>query len=303
MATVALDRLKGKEKAAILLVALGADLSGEVLKHLKEEAVERLTREVLRLQRVSDNLKWQVLESCFHTAVAGKFISTGGADYAHEMLVRAYGRQKAEDLISRLTQYANRPPFDFLRNTDPSQLVGFIEGERPQTIALILSHLRPNQAATILSSLEDELQADVAARIARMDRTSPEVVEQVENVLRKKASVVLDREYASVGGTAFLAKVLAGVDRSVERTILERLDDSNPDIATEVRKLVFVFEDVVKLDDRSLQRVLREVDFKDLALALRGCSDELRDRIMKNLSTRAAEMLKDEMTVSGPVRL
>jgi flagellar motor switch protein FliG len=168
---------------------------------------------------------------------------------------------------------------------------------------LIISYLKPTQAAAILSALDDNLQAEVATRIATMDRTSPEVVEQVEGVLKKKASVVLDREYTSVGGAEFLAKILAGVDRGVERVILERLDKTNPDLATEVRKLLFVFEDIVKLDDRSLQRVLREVDFRDLALALRGCSEELKERIFKNLSSRAAEMLKDEMAVAGPVRL
>lgn len=303
MAALSVDRLKGKEKAAVLLVALGADIAGEILKHLKEDSVERLTSEVLRLQRVPEGTKKQVLETCFQAAVAGKFITTGGAEIAHEMLAKAFGWQKAEDLIARVSASAKRPPFDFLRNTDPAQLVNFIQRERPQTIALILCHLRPNQAATILSALDDDLQAEVATRIATMDRTSPEIVEQVETVLKKKASLVLDREYASVGGSGFLAKILAGVDRSVERVILERLDESNPEIAVEVRKQVFVFEDVVKLDDRSLQRVLREVDFRDLALALKGCSEELRERILHNLSTRAQEMLTEEMSVAGPVRL
>ena len=303
MATLALDKLKGKEKAAVLLVSLGAELCAEILKHLEEDQVELLTREVLKLERVPEDTKMQIFSEFHGAAVAGNFISAGGADYAHKMLSKAFGWQKAEGLISKVSVATKRPPFDFLRNTDPAQLINFIQEEQPQTIALILSHLKPNHAATILSSLDDNLQAEVAARIATMDRTSPEVVEQVENVLKKKASVVLDREYASVGGAEYLAKVLAGVDRGVERLILDKLDESNPDLAAEVRKLIFVFEDIVKLDDRSLQRVLREVDFRDLALALRGCSEELKNRIFKNLSTRAAEMLKDEMAVAGPVRI
>lgn len=303
MVTLAVEKLKGEEKAAVLLVALGAELAADVVKHLKEEDLESLTREVLRLQKVSEDTKRQVLQECYEAAVAGHYIIEGGIEYAHQMLAKAFGWQRAEGLISKLHASTKRPPFDFLRETDPAQLIGFIQGEQPQTIALILSHLKPNQAAPIISALDDELQAEVAARIATMDRTSPDVVEQVEGVLKKKVSLVLDRQYASVGGSEFLAKILASVDRGVERSILERLEETNPDLAAEVRKLIFVFEDIVKLDDKSLQRVLREVDFRDLALALRGCGDELKDRIFKNLSSRAAEMLKDEMAVAGPVRI
>jgi flagellar motor switch protein FliG len=262
-----------------------------------------LTREVVRLGKVQEETKKQIMNECYQDAVAGNIITSGGTEYAQKMLSKAFGWQKAEGLISRVAANSRRPPFDFLRNSDPSQLVGFIDGEQPQTIALILAHLKPNHAATVLSALDDSLQAEVASRIATMDRTSPAVIEQVENVLRKKASLVLDREYASVGGAEFLAKILSGVDRSVERIILERLDNNNPDLAAEVRKLIFIFEDIAKLDDRSLQRLLREVDSRDLAIALRGCTDELKERIFKNLSSRAAEMLKDEMTVAGPVRL
>lgn len=297
------DRLKGKEKAAILLISLGTELSAEVLQHLAEDEVEILTREIIRLQRVSEETKDHILGECYQAALEGNLIEAGGADYAHRLLSKAFGWQRADDVISKVTVNTKRPPFDFLRSTDPSQLVNFIQGEQPQTIALILAHLKPHQAATILSSLDNELKAEVATRIATMDRTSPDVVEQVESVLKKRVSLVLDREYASVGGAEFLAKILAGVDRGVERIILDRLAEDNPELAAEVRNLLFVFEDIVKLDDRALQRILREVDFRDLALALRGCSEELKTRIYKNLSTRATEMLKDEMEVAGPVRL
>ena len=295
--------LTGTEKAAILLVALGTDHSAEVLKHLPEDEVERLAGEVLRLQRVPDDTRMQVMEEAYRAGIAAHLIVAGGSNYALTMLSKAFGWQKADGMITRISTNNRRPPFDFLRATDPTQLVNFLEGEQPQTIALILSHLKPNQASTLLSSLNPDIQAEVATRIATMDRTSPDVIEQVEDVLKKKVSVVIGRSYASVGGAEFLAKILAGVERGVERIILERLDQSSPDLAAQVRKLIFVFEDIIKLDDKSLQRVLREVDFRDLALALRGCSEELKEKIFKNLSQRAAEMLKDEMDVSGPVRL
>ncbi len=295
--------LTGTEKAAVLLISLGTELSGEVLKHLNEDEVENLAAHVLSFQRIPDETRKQVLEECFQAGLAGNLITAGGSDYAHGMLSKAFGWQKADGLISKLSTNIRRPPFDFLKATDPTQLVNFLEGEQPQTISLILSHLKPNQAATLLSSLDSELQAEVATRIATMDRTSPDIVDQVESVLKKKVSIVLNRAYASVGGAEFLAKILAGVDRGVERIILERLDQASPDLAAQVRKLIFVFEDIGKLDDKSLQRVLREVDFRDLALALRNCSEDLKEKIFKNLSSRAAEMLKDEMNVSGPVRL
>lgn len=295
--------LTGTEKAAVLLITLGTDLSAEVLKHLDEDEVETLAAQVLGFQRVPDETRKQVLEECFQAGLAGNFITSGGSEYAHGMLAKAFGCQKADGMVSKLSTSIRRRPFDFLRSTDPNQLVNFLESEQPQTIALILSHLKPNQAATLLSSLGNDLQADVATRIATMDRTSPDIVEQVESVLKKKVSVVLNRTYAAVGGAQFLAKILAGVDRGVERIILERLDQASPDLAGEVRKLIFVFEDIGKLDDKSLQRVLREVDFRDLAVALRNCSEELKEKIYKNLSSRAAEMLKDEMNVAGPVRL
>ncbi len=297
------EKLKGKERAAVLLLALGADASAEILKHMSDDDVEMLTREVIRMQKVTEDVKDYVLDTCYQDALAGNFIIEGGTDYAHKMLSKAFGWQKADGLISKVSTSVRRLPFDFLRSSEPGQLVDFIQGEQPQTIALILSHLKPNQVAAILATLDESLQAEVATRIATMEGTSPEVIEYVETVLKKKLSTVLDREYTNVGGAEFLAKVLAGVDRGVERVILERLDVSNPEIAAEVRKLVFTFEDMVKLDNRSLQRVLREIDFKDLALALRGCGEELRERIFNNLSSRATEMLQDEMAVAGPVRI
>src|SRR6266702_3938901 len=270
--------LKGRQKAAALLIALGAEASSEVLKHFKESEIETLTFEIFQLEKLSEEIKGQVLEECYHMAVARDFITSGGADYAREMLVRALGK-------------------------DTAQLAQFMGNERPQTIALILSHLQATQAAQTMTHLTPDLRTEVALRIATMDRTPPEVVEQVEEVLKRKLSSVISRDFTSVGGTQFLVNMLTTVDRGTEKQILEYLDGANAELAAEVRKLMFVFDDLVRLDDRSLQRVLREVDSKDLSLAMRGTGEELQERIFRNQSTRAAQALREEMEIGGPVRL
>lgn len=295
--------LSGRQKAAALLIALGPEMSASVLKHLKEEEVEQLTAEVFAMERVSEEVKTQVISEFHQLALAKNFITSGGLDYARDMLVKGLGTERAEEILGRML--AQRPvmPFEFLRKSDPTQLITFIQDEHPQTIALVMAHMHARQAATLLTSLPPEMQADVATRIASMDRTSPEVVQRVEDVLRKKVSLVLTQDFSTVGGTEFLANVLSSADRSTEKHIMETLDESDPEIADEVRKLMFTFDDVIHLDDRSVQRVLRQIDSKDLPLALKGASETLKDHIFKNMSTRAAEMLRDEIKVSGPVRL
>src|ERR687884_815331 len=295
--------LKGRQKAAALLIALGPEVSAEVLKHFRETEIETLTFEIFQLEKVTEETKGHVLEECYHMAVARDFITSGGADYAREMLVRALGKDKAQEVIERMAISRRPHRFGFVRDSDPSQLAQFIGNEHPQTIALILAHLNATQAAQTMSHLSPELRAEVALRIATMDRTPPEVVEQVEDVLKRKLSSVITRDYTSVGGTQFLVSVLTTVDRGAEKQILEYLDETNAELAAEIRKLMFVFDDLVRLDDRSLQRVLREVDSKDLALAMRGTSDELQERIFRNQSTRAAQALREEMAIGGPVRL
>jgi flagellar motor switch protein FliG len=295
--------LRGREKAAALLIALGSEISAEVLKHFKETEIEALTLEIFQLEKMSEETKSQVLEECYHMAVAREFITSGGADYAREMLVRALGKEKAQEVIDRMA-IARRPHrFAFARDSDPSQLAQFVGSEHPQTIALILSHLQPMQAAQIMAHLSPDTRTEVALRIATMDRTPPEVVDQVEEVLKRKLSSVISRDFTSTGGTQFLVNMLTTVDRGTEKQILEYLDGANAELAAEVRKLMFVFDDLVRLDDRSLQRVLRDVDSKDLSLAMRGTSEELQERIFRNQSTRAAQALREEMEIGGPVRL
>lgn len=304
MATATSNKsLKGRAKAAALLIALGSEVSSEILKHFKETEIETLTFEIFQLEKISEETKSQVLEECYHMAIARDFITSGGADYARDMLVRALGKEKAQDIMERLAAARRPQRFGFARDSDPSQLAQFISNEHPQTIALILSHLQPTHAAQTMTHLPADTRSEVALRIATMDRTPPEVVEQVEEVLKRKLSSVISRDFTSTGGTQFLVNMLTTVDRGTEKQILEYLDGANSELAAEVRKLMFVFDDIVRLDDRSLQRVLREVDSKDLSLAMRGTSEELQERIFRNQSTRAAQALREEMEIGGPVRL
>src|SRR5919202_4758282 len=295
--------LKGRQKAAALLIALGPDVSTGVRKHFRESGIETLTFEIFQLEKVTEETKGQVLEECYHMAIARDFITSGGADYAREMLVRALGKDKAQEVIERMVASRRPQRFGFVRDSDPAQLAQFVGSEHPQTIALILAHLQATQAAQTMSHLAPELRTEVALRIATMDRTPPEVVEQVEDVLKRKLSSVISRDFTSVGGTQFLVNMLTTVDRGTEKQILEYLDNANAELAVEVRKLMFVFDDLVRLDDRSLQRALREADGQDLALALRGTSEELQQRIFSNQATRAAKALKEEMEIGGPVGL
>jgi flagellar motor switch protein FliG len=295
--------LKGRQKAAALLIALGPEVASDVLRHFKESEIETLTFEIFQLEKVTEETKGQVLEECYHMAVARDFITSGGADYAREMLVRALGKEKAQEVIERMAASRRPQRFSFARDSDPAQLAQFVGNEHPQTIALILAHLQATQAAQTMTHLSPDLRTEVALRIATMDRTPPEVVEQVEDVLKRKLSSVISRDFTSVGGTQFLVNMLTTVDRGTEKQILEYLDGANSELAAEVRKLMFVFDDLVRLDDRSLQRVLREVDSKDLSLAMRGTSEELQERIFRNQSTRAAQALREEMEIGGPVRL
>jgi flagellar motor switch protein FliG len=295
--------MKGKEKAAVLLIALGPEVSAHVLKQMRENEIEALTMQVFNTEQVRDAARREVVSDCYQMAVAHGYISTGGANYAEEMLAKALGNDKANEIMNRLVSSIRPRHFDFLKDTDPYQLVTFIQDEQPQAIALILSHLPPATAAKILAILQPEQRAEVALRIATMERTPPEVIEGVEAVLRRRVSSILQSDYSTAGGVEHLAQLLANVDRSTERVVLDFLDKNAPELATEVRKLTFTFDNMIQLDEPSIQRVLREVDAKDLAMSLRGVDDNLRDKIFRNLSTRAADMLREDIAVSGPVRM
>ncbi|MDR0643027.1 MAG: flagellar motor switch protein FliG [Treponema sp.] len=293
----------GRQKAAIFLVSVGSEISAEVFKYLREDEIETLTFEIARMETIEPDQKDAVLQEFQELMMANQFITTGGIDYARELLEKSLGSQKAIDIINRLTSSLQVRPFDFIRRTDPAHLLNFIQQEHPQTIALILAYLEPNKASVILQNLPNDVQSDVSRRIATMDRTSPEVLREVERVLEKKLSTLSSEDYTTAGGVDSIVEILNLVDRASEKQIIEALEDEDPELAEEIKKRMFVFEDIVMLDDRAIQKVLREVDSQELAKALKSVDTEVQDKIFRNMSKRAAGMLKEDMEYMGPVRL
>ena len=295
--------LSGRQKAAVFLVTLGSEISSEIFKHLREDEIETLTFEIARLDNVDSEQKDKVLTEFKELMMAQDFISSGGMDYARELLEKSLGSQKAVDIINRLTSSLQVRPFDFVRRTDPAHLLNFIQQEHPQTIALILAYLEPNKASVILKNLPHDIQSDVSKRISTMDRTSPEILREVERVLEKKLSTLSSEDYTAAGGVESIVEILNLVDRSTEKSIIESLEEEDPELAEEIKKRMFVFEDIVMLDDRAIQKVMREVDTTELAKALKSVDTEVQDKIFRNMSKRASALLKEEMEFMGPVRL
>ncbi len=295
--------LTGREKAAIFLISLGPDVSAQVYKHLSEEEIEKLTLEIAGVRKVDSSTKEEIIEQFHQLAMAQDYITQGGIGYAKSILEKALGEEQAMQIISRLTSTLQVRPFDFARKADAGQILNFIQNEHPQTIALILSYLDSTQAAQIIAELPQEMQADVAKRIALMDSTSPEIISEVENILERKLSATVTQDYTKTGGIETVVEVLNSVDRSTERTILDALEIQDPELAEEIKKRMFVFEDIVTLDNRSIQRVIRDVENEDLQLALKVANEEVREVVFKNMSQRMAETFRDEMEFMGPVRL
>lgn len=296
-------KLNGRQKAAILMISLGLDVSAAVYKHLTEEEIEKLTLEISGVRSVDTEKKHDVLEEFHEIAIAQDYISQGGIEYARLVLEKALGQEKAGSIINRLTSSLQVKPFDFARKAEPSQILNFIQHEHPQTIALILSYLDPVQSGQILSELHPDVQAEVARRIAVMDRTSPEIISEVEQVLERKLSSTFTQDYTQTGGIEAVVDVLNGVDRSTEKTILDALEVQDPELAEEIKKRMFVFEDIVTLDSRAIQRVIRDVDNEDLILSLKVASEEVKEIVFSNMSQRMVETFKEEMEILGPVRL
>ncbi|MBI9097476.1 MAG: flagellar motor switch protein FliG [Spirochaetaceae bacterium] len=296
------EDLTGRQKAAIFLVTLGSEISSEIFKHLREDEIETLTFEIARLENIESDARDMVLQEFQELMMAQDFISSGGIDYARELLEKSLGNQKAVDIISRLTSSLKTRPFDFIRRTDPAHLLNFIQQEHPQTIALILAYLEPAKASVILGQLPQDKQSDVAKRIATMDRTSPEVLREVERVLEKKLSSLSQEDYTAAGGVGSIVDILNLVDRSTEKIIIESLEEDDPELAEEIKKRMFVFEDIVMLDDRAIQKVMREVDTNELAKALKAVDPDVQDKIYRNMSKRAAALLKEDMEFMGPTR-
>lgn len=301
--TVRASDLDGLQKAAVLLIALGPEKSSMIFKHLREDEIEQLTLEIANTRSISSQVKEEVLNEFYQICLAQQYIAEGGINYAKELLEKALGQEKAMEVISKLTSSLQVRPFEFVRKTEPGQLLNFIQDEHPQTIALILSYLPANQAAQVVSALSLEKQADVAKRIAKMDRTSPDVIKEVEHVLERKLSSLVNQDYTIIGGVDAIVDILNTVDRSTEKHILENLEIEDPELADEIRRKMFVFEDILLLDDKTIQRVLREVDNNDIAIALKGANEEVQNAIFNNMSKRLVVMTKENMEFMGPVRL
>ena len=297
------SELTGLQKAAILLIALGPEKSSAIFKNLKEDEIESLTLEIANTRSVAPQVKEAVLEEFYQVCLAQQYISEGGIAYAKDLLEASLGPEKARDVISKLTVSLQVRPFEFIRKTDPSQLLNFIQDEHPQTIALILAYMPVQQAAQVISSLPSEKQADVAKRIAQMDRTSPDVIQEVERVLEKKLENLANQDYTIVGGVDSIVDILNSVDRTTNKRIMDDLEVENVELADEIKKKMFLFEDIVKLDDKSIQRVLREVDNNSIALALKGVKVDVQEAIFRNLSSRLADMIREDMEFMGPVRI
>ena len=295
--------MTNQQKAAILFITLGPEYSAMLFKHMNDEEIEKLTLEIANQKQISPEQKRAVISEFYQMAMAKSYLSSGGLEYAQNVLEKALGSEKASAIISRLTTSLQVRPFDFLHKTDPSQLLNFIQNEHPQTIALIMAYLDPDQAATILASLPTERQAEVAKRIAIMDRTSPDVLREVERVLERKLSALVTQDFTDAGGVKAIVEVLNRVDRATEKGIVDALEVDNPELTEEIKKLMFVFEDILMIDDRSLQMVLREVDTKDLSLALKATNSDVQGKVFKNMSKRAGDMLREEIEFMGPVKI
>jgi flagellar motor switch protein FliG len=295
-------RLRGRRKAAVLLVTLGPKKAAEVFSHLGEAEIEELSLEMAKTGEIPREQVEAVLEEVAENSLALSSIAEGGVAYAREVLERALGPERAAEITGRLSAVIEMRPFEFLHRTPPEQIHAFLRNEAPQTKALVISSLHTTLAAEVLALLDEGEQADVSLRIARMSETSPAVIREVETVMRQKLSNVLSEEYAASGGVKSLADILNHADRPTERNVLDTLAESDEELAEEIRALLFVFEDIVKLDDRSVQTVLKDADDADLALALRGVAEEVRQKVLDNMSERRAEMLVEEIEYQPPQR-
>ena len=297
------QELSGIQKAAILLISLGPEKSATIFKHLKEDEIEQLTLEIANTRSVSPQTKEEIINEFYEVCLAQQYIAEGGIGYAKELLEKALGSEKAMAVISKLTSSLQVRPFEFIRKTEPAQLLNFIQDEHPQTIALILSYLSAQQSAQVISALPPEKQADVAKRIAQMDRTSPDVIKEVERVLERKLASLVNQDYTIIVGVDAIVDILNSVDRGTEKHIVESLEMEEPELADEIRRKMFVFEDILLLDDRTVQRVLRDVDNNDLSVALKSANEEVKGLIFNNLSKRLATMIQEDMEFMGPVRM
>jgi len=294
--------VSGREKAAILLCSLGPERAAKIFSCLGEGEIESLSLEMTRMEHIDPNTSNAVLEEVAETAMVASWAGSGGFDYARDVLEKAVGDDRAQEIMARLAAVIEKRPFDFLRRSTPEQITGILANEAPQTVALVIANLDAGLGADVVRALEPEMQADVAMRIATMGDINPDVTRQIEAVIRQKVASVLSEEYQAAGGVPAIVDILSRSDRATERNVIDRLAERDRELAEEIRLKLFVFEDIVKLDDRGMQVLLKDVEQKDLVAALRGVADEVRDKVLSNLSQRAAEMLLEELELSPPMK-
>lgn len=299
------EELGGIQKTAILLVAIGTEAAAQILRNMKEKDIERVTFEIANLEEISSEVIDQVVDEFFQMVKAQEFISMGGIEYAQKVLDKAVGGQKSTEIVRRVQSVQSQAQrgFNLLKKADHNQILNLISSEHPQTIALILAHLDARQTANILLNLPDDLRTDVVYRIATMEKVSSDLLEEIEDVLKGQIESIYTRELNEAGGPRAVAEILNLAGKTTERNILENIERRDRDLAQEIRDLMFVFDDVLLLDDRSIQRLMKEVDTRVLAVALKGSSEEIRNRIFKNVSERAANMIREEIEYMGPVRV
>ncbi len=295
--------IKAIQKVALILVAFGVEKASAILKNLKDKEVEKISIEIAKMQNIPAEMLSSVIEEFYDMMMANKFIVQGGIDYARQMLEAAWGKKKAEEVIKRVEAATEVSAFYLLQTVDDKQLLNFLQNEHPQTAALILSNLKPKQAASILSELPEEYQYEIAYRIATMEKTSPDLVEDIESVLREQLGSVFGGNLSKTGGVETVAEILNSVSRTSEKNILTHLRERDTELVEEITDLMFLFEDIIHLPPTAVQRILKEVDSKTLALALKATSSELKEVIYQNMSERAAKMLKEELEYLGPVRI
>ncbi|MEX0887710.1 MAG: flagellar motor switch protein FliG [Phycisphaeraceae bacterium] len=298
-----LKEMSGARKAAVLLLALDETASASILGQLDGESVEVVTREIASLQDVSQSLRDAVLQEFYDLAVAQTWARDGGLEYARALLTKSLDPKEADRILQQISQQVRRAPFAFLQKAESTNLLTFIQDEHPQTIALIVSHLSHHKASEILAGLPTPKQLEVVKRVANMEQTNPEVVSEVERGLETRLSSMLNQSFEKIGGVNTVAEMLNLVDRTTEKSIMEGLEAEDPDLVEEIRRLMFVFEDIMLVNDKGIQSVLKEVDNDELALALKTASEELRDKIFGNMSERAARLIQEDMEYMGPVRV
>ena len=295
--------MSGRKKAAVFLACMGSEKASRVMAAMSQTEVEELTLDLSSLDMVNADLRASIIEEFYEIAIANKIVTTGGLDYARTLLEQAFGSDRTVEILTRLQSSLKDVPFEFLKRADPAQIVTFIQDEHPQTISLILAHLRPATSAIVLSALSSDIQAEVVTRIATMERTPPEVVREVERVLERKMASVFSQGFTFAGGVKEVAEILNSIDRTAEKAIMAELEERDPELADEIARLMFTFDDIVYVEDSGIQKALREVESKDLALALKGSGEDVSEKIFRNMSERAREMIKEEIEFMGPVRL